>query len=197
MCIKLVSASVTAPRHTIATTVKDFAGVLQSCLARCTSLKALRLGEPHHFLFQTVTSLFVKSVATALRYETLPNLTELDICFPCAYSFGHLFPLESSHLRIPFTKLVRHLRHLGLYVGAHSCHGSRYWDPISLKNIPEMCTYGKYLFSIVESAINKRLAISGTNMLGLDTVSLSPFLRLQSPYSCKVHISAGHLLSLI
>lgn len=145
-----------------------------------------------------MTFLYIRSITTALRYEPLPNLTELDIHLPSAHDFGELFPLKTSHLQISFTDVARCLRHLGLLVGVHTRHETRDWAPISRKDARPRNIYGKYLFSIIESAIRlTSLAISATDMLELGCVSFSPFLRLRSLYLCRAHISARNLCSLI
>jgi hypothetical protein len=180
--------------------VEDLAGILLPCLHRFPNLRALVFGEPASSLPQEYRQIYINTVTTALLYVPLPNLVELELCFPITHNFRHLFPAGASPLRTPIENILRPLRHLGLFVREYTgTQDQRYYrEPV----LPEYAalptdTNSFHLFKMVELATNlESLAIGSTDYLSFDPEPLSQN-RLRCLYLNCVSISSDSLLAFI
>jgi hypothetical protein len=180
---------------------EDLAGLLPCCLVKLPNLNALEFHGPPSSLPQDKRRVFINTVVAALHYVPLLNLTELEVTFPITHDFGQLFCSNTNSLRIPIERVLRGLRHLGLYVSEYTnLRGQRYGStPVSPENaaLPNEI-YATHLFRLVELSVNlNSLAIGSTDLLSLDNIQFGRSLRLKSLYLSGVALSSHTLLSLV
>ncbi|MBE3045285.1 hypothetical protein IMZ48_22580 [Candidatus Bathyarchaeota archaeon] len=182
--------------------VQDLAGLLSPCLARFPRLSALEVHAFTSCLSQEGKRVFVDTIASALRYVPLPNLTELEIRFPLAHDFGKLFDDdEASTARVPIEHVLKPLRHLTLSVTEWTDYiGQRHWPTnVSAENaaLPND-RYAFHLSRLVQAAVNlESLAIFSTDNLKLDNFKFASPLRLRTLCLLSMSISSPKLVSLL
>ncbi|KAJ5663352.1 hypothetical protein N7507_004083, partial [Penicillium longicatenatum] len=176
------SASIRLFRHIIAL-AEDLAGLLSSCLRQLPNLKALNFsGPPLTSLPHDEIKASIDPILMVLCYVPLPNLTELEIVLPMTNNFAPLFAEKISTLRIPIEQTLSRLHHLGLHVYAQTNQQS----------------YASHLLRIVELSTNlTSLSLSSPNFLSIDSLRLSPRVRLRYLFLQNVNISSQNMVDII
>ncbi|KAJ5657673.1 uncharacterized protein N7484_001322, partial [Penicillium longicatenatum] len=159
------------------------AGLLSSCLRQLPNLKALNFsGPPLTSLLHDEMKASIDPILMVLCYVPLPNLTELEIMLPMTNNFAPLFAEKISTLRIPIEQTLSRLHHLGLHVYAQTNQQS----------------YASHLLRIVELSTNlTSLSLSSPNFLSIDSLRLSPRVRLRYLFLQNVNISSQNMVDII
>jgi Leucine-rich repeat (LRR) protein len=162
---------------------EDLAGLLSSCLRQLPNLKALNFsGPPLTSLPHDEMKASIEPILMVLCYVPLPNLSELEIMLPMTNNFAPLFAEKISTLRIPIEQTLSRLHYLGLHVYAQANQQS----------------YASHLLRIVELSTNlTSLSLSSPNFLSIDSLRLSPRVRLRYLFLQNVNISSQNMVDII